>query len=937
MRSMVSFATFFLLLAVSALAPAAIDRDQSQEFFEDAVDYFRAESYTQAIIQLRNALQQDPNNLPARIMLGETLLRENQPEAAIKELEKAQSMGGDENLILVPLANAYLEIGKFEHVITGFNPDGHLPEVQGELLMMQGESYAQLGNRKFAEEAFLGASTAMPADPRPLLGLARMKLSRGKHKDGYKLLEQAVGIAPDSFEVWSFKAIMHRDYGQYEAAMEAFSKALEIRPASVRTLAARAAMWMDLGEIEKARADIELANGLEGDTLETIYLKTLLLFRDGKADEAREALRESADEIREIRDDVRSKLPNTILMLGVVAYFEGNYDEAIAYLTKFRTSFPNHHGAKRYLATAYLALKEYDEVIKVYRPSSQSKIPGDPMALALIAEAYRGSGNFKQAEKYFETALALAPGTAGIGIKLAMSRLESGQAEEAVVDLEKLAERFPDFAEVKAQLARAYVKTGAINKAVEVAAELASEHGDSAQVQNVVGTVYLAAGSADDARNHIELAASMDPELIQPKINLARLARLQGNLASAEVRYRAVLEQFPFNTIAGLELAELLLASGEAAEADERIRKVLETEPQLFAAHELRIRALLNAGAERERIESTVYELLQNFPEEAKANIIAGRAFRTLGSDGDARVHFRRAVEKAEFDAEILFSAANQQFGMGDYSGALWSLTKAQQASPDRSDIAVLRTAVLVQLKEFDKAEELVNATLEKYGDKASILTVQGDLYMARGEGEEGVGVYRRAYALAPSYRTMSTLFRALVVTGDHDGASEIMDAWLVDQPRDVAARHLYAQMLVAQKEWARARAIYESLQSDGVEDIVMMNNLAVIYQHLGDKRALPIAEAAYAKAPEDSNVIDTYGWILTENGRTEEGLALLREAYARASTTPSIRYHVGLALSRLGRTREAQEEVEAALATGVGFPGKEAAEALLSQIKQGN
>ena len=98
MRLNVIFATFFVLLGVSAAVPAALDREQSQEFFEDAVDYFRAESYTQAIIQLRNALQQDPNNLPARILLGETLLREDQSEAAIKELEKAQSMGGDENL-----------------------------------------------------------------------------------------------------------------------------------------------------------------------------------------------------------------------------------------------------------------------------------------------------------------------------------------------------------------------------------------------------------------------------------------------------------------------------------------------------------------------------------------------------------------------------------------------------------------------------------------------------------------------------------------------------------------------------------------------------------------------------------------------------------------------------------------------------------------------
>lgn len=154
---------------------------------------------------------------------------------------------------------------------------------------------------------------------------------------------------------------------------------------------------------------------------------------------------------------------------------------------------------------------------------------------------------------------------------------------------------------------------------------------------------------------------------------------------------------------------------------------------------------------------------------------------------------------------------------------------------------------------------------------------MQGDLATARGDGERAVEVYQRAYEIAPSYRTMSTLFRALTVTRDYDGASEIMDAWLAGQSRDVAARHLYAQMLVAQREWERARVIYESLQSDGVEDIVMMNNLAVIYQHLGDKQALPIAEAAYAKAPKDSNVIDTYGWILTEerkNGRGARAVA---------------------------------------------------------------
>lgn len=270
-------------------------------------------------------------------------------------------------------------------------------------------------------------------------------------------------------------------------------------------------------------------------------------------------------------------------------------------------------------------------------------------------------------------------------------------------------------------------------------------------------------------------------------------------------------------------------------------------------------------------------------------------------------------------------------------NGALWSLTKAQQASPDHAGIAVLRVAVLTQLKEFEKTDEAITEVYEKHGERASVLTVHGDWYMAQSRTAEAVLVYREAYSTSPNVKTMKTLFRTLTVNKEIPAAIELMEQWLTENEKDVGARHLYAQMLVREKDWKQARVVYESLQADGIEDIVMLNNLAVVYQNLNDERALLIAQAAYDKAPESAIVIDTYGWILTENGKTEEGLALLREAYARASTTPSIRYHMGLALSRMGRTTEAREEVEAALTSDIEFPSKEAAKALLTEIKLTN
>lgn len=114
----------------------------------------------------------------------------------------------------------------------------------------------------------------------------------------------------------------------------------------------------------------------------------------------------------------------------------------------------------------------------------------------------------------------------------------------------------------------------------------------------------------------------------------------------------------------------------------------------------------------------------------------------------------------------------------------------------------------------------------------------------------------------------------------------------------------------------------------------MLLNNLAVCYQHLGDPRALPTAEVAYSIAPEEPSVVDSYGWILTEHGHLEEGLALLRDAYARASTSPAIRYHIGLALARLGRNAEAQEEVAAALAASDAFSARDDAVSLLDRIR---
>lgn len=335
-----------------------------------------------------------------------------------------------------------------------------------------------------------------------------------------------------------------------------------------------------------------------------------------------------------------------------------------------------------------------------------------------------------------------------------------------------------------------------------------------------------------------------------------------------------------------------------------------------------------------EVMNEALFQLSKTFPAEPRAEFLAGRIQRHLGKPLDARVSLRRAVEKGGFDAELLFNVANQQIAIGDDRSALWTLTKAEQAAPGKLGIGLLKATAHLSLGEFERAHETLDALAAHHGEQSLIATVRGDLAMAERRPEEAVVAYQSAYELAGDVDTLRTLARARIVARQYDAAKADLARWLAAHPEDLGTAHLQAQLFMQMKDWVAAKDAYETLQEQGTPGALLLNNLAVCYQNLGDARALPTAEAAYKLEPKDPNVADTYGWVLLEQGRAEESLALLREAFARASTSPTIRYHIGLALVRLGRTEEAREEIAAAVESGAMFSARDDATTLLESLK---
>src|SRR5690606_30499216 len=104
-----------IALAVSLLV-AACGRDDPNAMLGSANDYLAKNDVPAAIIQIKNALQADPNHAEARVMLGQTLLLNRDPVGAETEFRKALDLGVPPERVVPALARSMLMLNRASEV-----------------------------------------------------------------------------------------------------------------------------------------------------------------------------------------------------------------------------------------------------------------------------------------------------------------------------------------------------------------------------------------------------------------------------------------------------------------------------------------------------------------------------------------------------------------------------------------------------------------------------------------------------------------------------------------------------------------------------------------------------------------------------------------------------------------------------------------------------
>ncbi len=599
------------------------------------------------------------------------------------------------------------------------------------------------------------------------------------------------------------------------------------------------------------------------------------------------------------------------------------------------------------------------------------QFPRDVNVLEAQGRAELGAGDTKGAISSYRRAYELTPNSMPI-LSRYLSLLNSEKYFTEVRGvLQEAVARDPRNAPLNADLIRVEAELNGLDAAISKARALADNDPSSNIYGLVVAELYEKADRIGDAIATLEKAVAAKPSDDGLTTALSRLYGRTGDLPKAEAVLTNRLKTDPKNVTISATLAPLYLAIGRIEDAKKLYRIILSERPNdvatLLGLAEI-------ARAEKQWSEATDYV---NRAREAAPNNTAPEIalIHLYGARQDWAAAAAAAAELADKfpdNPDVLDAKARVQIASGNTEGAISTYKRVHELAPQSAPVLSRYLGLLNAAKEFAEARTVLEAALTRDPNNSSLKgdlirvaseiggleaglakalafakgdpgnplydIVSAELYDKAGRTSEAVALLEKAYGAQPSKDDLITaLARLYARAGDPAKAEAVFTTRLKADPKDVTIRAALAQLYLEEKKYDEAIADYARVISERPADAPVLNNLAWLYQQKGDlAKARALAERAIAAAPRAPQIDDTLGWILLAQGETDKAVTYLSAASVSAPSNPDIRYHLAVALHRVGRAADAQAMLETLLGSGVAFSDKSEAEKLLQQWKRG-
>ncbi|MCA8928893.1 MAG: PEP-CTERM system TPR-repeat protein PrsT [Alphaproteobacteria bacterium] len=910
-----------IVLSATVSMSALADQGRSQDYYKDALEWLQKGDGRAALIQLRNAVKEDPDNFNARLLLGRLYLETGNLPSALKELEVAhKGAPGDETEVYY--GRALLAGRQYQKVLDTVQQTANDPTFGTVKVLIRSEALFGLGR---LDDAMAEVQPILAKDsnqPQANLMAARILAAQNDPKAAYAHVDAALVGNPKLMEAYLVRANLDYAARDMDKAMESLDRAIELAPDDPRPKMLKAETLMRLGRLDEATTLVKAYQEKNPRDVRAAYLMARILAAEGKYEEADQELRPISEAVRQI--------PAASLLAGIVKYHLEQYAQAEEALQRYvQTAGDEARQARRLIAAIQLRTLRPRAVLGTLQ-SLIGEGSRDVASMQMAASAYLRVNDLQNAKAMFARVVRYG---APADVRQAQPFLQVLDSAKPDVDGKLTLDPLVKDTLVVLDLMR----TGEEAEALKDALKLAEANPDNNSVANLVAGIYVARNDLETARKYLTPALERDPNAITLMRTMDRIDTAEGKFDAVEKRARDALAASPDNEQIILHLAQFLAQRGRRDEAVRLLEEKADALPQSLALRQTLARldlALKRPDDARKRANEA---LAIGKAGTVQGLVLAGDIFVALKDLPAAEEAFGQLASATNQSTGALLKLAQVQFQAGDTKAT--RATLEQVLAKDPANAVANRSLVSLYLRDGDGDAAMAAADRAAKANDILGLQLRAEVYRQTKRMDQAILEMRNGLAKHKISELAQQTFRLLVEAGKVDEAKKLLSGWLVDHPDDPDSLQLLSALLIREQDYGGAAVYLERAFSLLPNNPVVLNNLAWVRYELQRPGALAVARRAYRLAPQAPAVIDTLGWILVREGELDEGVKLLYTANDAAPKVGDIAYHLAFALEKSGKKTDAIGVLERALdpATDAEFgEDRTKAEELLAKLKAG-
>jgi len=915
---------FFLLLLALPLFTFADNKSEVAEYYEEALNYYDEQAFPSAIITLKNALKVNPKHLSSRVLLGKIYIETSEGANAEKELQIALDMGGDENLIAVPLAKSFNLQNKYQETIQQFSNKTFPSHVKLPLNFELGQAYLLTEQIDLAEKMYAEILTLSPKSSLGLQGKALILLSYGKFNEANKLALQINAQAQDKKQSIYLLAQIATKQGNEKLAFEYYNTLLSDYPDHYQGRMDRAKILITQQRYQLAVEDCDYLIEHVPYDAESHYLRGLSLSNLGDKKTAQQAFSLAQELVVHYQSAVEQGHSPTILLVASIAQVNGKLTESLIYYNKYLKNNSNNLIVRKTIAKLYIQLNDAQEAVDLFKYMNVIQLE-DADLHVILGKAYSLLNEHQKAVKSFERALKINPDQSLLLANLGKSQFMLGDSQTGSKNLENVLTQQPKAKQVGIFLAMQYFRDGKLNEAERVTSSLLAKEPDNLSVLSIHASILASVGKLTQARASFDKVLSIKPDFRSAQLNLIKIDLKEGKVVQARKSLDALLINAPSDTILLYEQVKLEEALGNKELAISLLLK-MHNKNKGELAIDLHLIELYLFTRQADKAIELAEDVLYLYPKNVRVLKALGKAHLLAGDKQHAKVLFTNMgrLSSVTNHPTQLFEIAILQVQADDLAGARFTLNKVIELQPNFYTAIVSLTELEIQAGRLKLAEELILQLKALAPNNPVSSLLEGNLANKEGNKKRAVKAYTVANKGINSDDSAMALFKALIGVGKVEQGIEVLTLWSKQHPRRNDMKAILADIAYQMGKNELAVNHYEDIIATGVENGTIYSKLALIYDEQGNNEALALAKKAYVLSPTNVDTSDTYGWLLTKNNQAKEGLSLLRDALSRESSSPVIHYHLAVTLEQLNFTRRAINAYDTALSFNEDFKGKE-------------